>query len=131
MGVEMAVIQDSILNTTKHMLGIEPEYTHFDNDIINDINAVINILAQIGAVEEGYFIQGASETFGDMLGEDLAKAQMVKTYIYLRVKQMFDPSLSGSVSGIYDAQIKELEWRLQIQLDDSGEETTDGVDDSE
>lgn len=125
----MAVIQDSILNTTKHMLGIEPEYTHFDNDIINDINAVINILAQIGAVEEGYFIQGNTETFGDMLGEDLAKAQMVKTYIYLRVKQMFDPSLSGSVSSIYDAQIKELEWRLQIQLDDSGEET-DGTNNS-
>ena len=123
------VLTDSILNTTKHMLGVEPEYTHFDADIINDINAAINVLSQIGAVPEGFYIQGASETFGDMLGTDLNKAMMVKTYIYHKVKLMFDPPLSGSVSGIIEKQIAELEWRLNVQLDNK--EVPNGVDDSE
>lgn len=123
------VLTDSILNTTKHMLGVEPEYTHFDADIINDINAAINVLSQIGAAPEGFYIQGASETFGDMLGTDLNKAMMVKTYIYHKVKLMFDPPLSGSVSGIIEKQIAELEWRLNVQLDNK--EVPNGVDDSE
>lgn len=123
-------VTDSILTTTKHMLGVEPDYTHFDVDIANDINMALNILAQLGVVEDGTFIDGDTTTYADILGEDLAKAQMVKTYIYLKTKQVFDPSLSGSVSSIYDKQIAELEWRLNVQLDDTGEET-DGMDDSE
>ena len=123
------VLTDSILNTTKHMLGVEPEYTHFDADIISDINAAINVLSQIGAAPEGFHIQGASETFGDMLGTDLNKAQMVKTYIYNKVRLMFDPPLSGSVTGIIEKQIAEFEWRLNVQLDN--EEVPNGVDDSE
>ena len=123
-------LTDSILNTTKHMLGVEPEYTHFDQDIINDINAAINVLAQLGACDEGKFIESDQETYQDLLGEDLPKAQMVKTYIDNKVKLMFDPPLSGSVSGIIEKQIAEFEWRLRIQLDDTGDETN-GVDDSE
>ena len=124
------VLTDSILNTTKHMLGVEPEYTHFDNDIINDINAAINVLSQIGAVKKDYAIEGAAETFEDMMGDDLKKAMMVKTYIYHKVKLMFDPPLSSSVSGIIEKQIAELEWRLNVELDNPEEEPAD-VDDSE
>lgn len=108
---------DSILNTVKHMLGIEPEYTHFDTDIIVDINTAINVLTQIGAAPDNYHITGSGETFGDMLGNDLTQAEMVKTYLYLKTKLMFDPPLSGSVSGIIEKQIAELEWRLNVQLD--------------
>lgn len=114
------VLTDSILNTIKHMLGVEPEYTHFDSDIITDINAVINILAQMGVGTDGYSIEGATEKWIDYLGEDLATAQMVKSYIYLKVKLMFDPPLSGSVSGIVEKQIAELEWRLNVQCDKTG-----------
>lgn len=121
------VLTDSILNTTKHMLGVEPEYTHFDNDIINDINAAINVLSQIGAVKKDYAIEGPTETFEDMMGDDLKKAMMVKTYIYHKVKLMFDPPLSGSVSDIIEKQIAELEWRLNVELDNP-EEETDGTD---
>lgn len=128
---ETSVLTESILNTVKHMLGVEPTYTHFDNDIIADINGAINVLSQLGVVREGYFIEGASETFQDMLGNDLPKAMLIKPYLYHKVKLMFDPPLSGSVSGIIEKQIAEEEWRLRIQLDTSGEETTDGVDDSE
>ena len=123
-------LTDSILNTTKHMLGVEPEYTHFDQDIINDINAAINVLAQLGACDEGKFIESDQETYQDLLGEDLPKAQMVKTYIYNKVKLMFDPPLSSSVSGIIEKQIAEFEWRLNVQLDDTWEEDDDGPNNS-
>jgi hypothetical protein len=119
------VLTDSILNTIKHMLGVEPEYTHFDADIIIDINTSINILQQIGAVKKDFHIQGAQETFGDMMGTDINKAQMVQTYIYLKTKLMFDPPLSGSVSGIIEKQIAELEWRLNVQLDHEEETPND------
>lgn len=125
------VLTDSILNTTKHMLGVEPEYTHFDNDIINDINMALNVLAQIGGVPDGTMISGVDTTYADILGEDVTKAQMVKTYIYLKTKLAFDPPLSGSISGIIDKQIAELEWRLNVQLDNVQEEAPNGVDDSE
>ena len=121
----MAVGTDSILNTVKHMLGIEPEYTHFDTDIIVDINTAINVLTQIGAAPDNYYITGATETFGDMLGTDLTQAEMVKTYLYLKTKLMFDPPLSGSVSGIIEKQIAELEWRLNVQLDHEEETPND------
>ena len=123
-------LTDSILNTTKHMLGVEPDYTHFDQDIINDINAAINVLAQLGVCDEGYYIESDQETFQDMLGDDLPKAQMVKTYIYNKVKLMFDPPLSSSVSGIIEKQIAEFEWRLNVQLDDTWEENDDGSNNS-
>ena len=129
MGVKTMVLTDSILNTTKHMLGVEPEYTHFDNDIINDINMALNVLAQIGGVPDGTMISGVGTTYADILGEDVSKAQMVKTYIYLKTKLVFDPPLSGSVSGIIEKQIAELEWRLNIQLDKSGE-NNDGTNNS-
>ena len=124
-------MNNSILNDIKKLLGIDAEYDAFDQDLIIHINTVLMLLNQLGVGPDScYSITGATETWADFLGSDTS-LEMVKTYIYLRVKQMFDPSLSGSVSGIYDAQIKELEWRLQIQLDNSGEETTNGVDDSE
>ena len=123
-------LTDSILNTTKHMLGVEPDYDHFDQDIINDINAAINVLAQLGACDEGKFIESDQETYQDLLGEDLPKAQMVKTYIYNKVKLMFDPPLSSSVSGIIEKQIAEFEWRLNVQLDDTWEEDDDGSNNS-
>lgn len=127
---DTSVLTESILNTTKHMLGIEAEYTHFDIDIITDINSAINVLAQIGAVNDGYFIEGAAETYGDMLGENLPVAMMVKTYIYHKVRLMFDPPLNGSVSQLIEKQIAEEEFRLKIQLDKSDEEEGDGTDNS-
>lgn len=128
---DTSVLTESILNTTKHMLGIEAEYTHFDIDIITDINSAINVLAQIGAVDDGYFIEGAAETYGDMLGENLPVAMIVKTYIYHKVKLMFDPPLNGSVSQLIEKQIAEEEFRLKVQLDKTGEVPTDAVDGSE
>lgn len=108
---------ESILNTIKKMLGIEIDYEAFDIDLIVNINMVFNILNQLGVgPEAGFTITSAAETWDDYM-EDNPKLQMVKTYIYLKVKQVFDPNQNSGITQAFDAQIKELEWRLNVQVD--------------
>lgn len=126
MGVNIMVATDSILNTIKHMLGIEPEYTHFDNDILAHINTAINILAQIGCGQPGFYIEGPNTTWGDYLGENLPHAHMVKTCIYNRVRLLFDPPLNSSVMELMKSNLAELEWRLRAELDKETEDESVG-----
>lgn len=108
---------ESILTTIKKMLGIDAQYEHFDVDIIMDINMALNILNQIGVgPREGFSIQNADATWHDFIG-DSRKLEMVKTYIYLKVKQIFDPGTSSSLNQAIENQIKELEFRLSVQVD--------------
>ena len=110
---------ESILNTIKKMLGFDAEYDAFDTDIIVNINMVFNILLQLGVgPAEGFSITGATETWSDYL-TDMRKLEMVKTYIYLKVRQIFDPGTSSALNTAIENQIKELEWRLNVQVDPS------------
>lgn len=119
------VMTDSILDTIKHMLGIEPGYTHFDVDIIAHINTAINILSQVTSLKkEGFYIEGPKETWEDYLGDDAVHAQMIKTCIYNRVRLLFDPPLNSSVIELMKNNLNELEWRLKIELDKEAEDGT-------
>ena len=104
---------DSILTSIKKLLGIAEEYTHFDNDIIMHINTVFTTLTQLGVgPSEGFFIEDKTAYWDDFI-EDMTKIQAVKTYIYLKVKLVFDPaSVGSSTLAAYERQIQELEWRL-------------------
>ena len=108
---------DSILDTIKKLLGPGQEQTHFDQDIIIHINTAIMTLTDIGVgPKEGFSITGSSEVWSDFI-EDIKKFEAVKTYIYLKVKLVFDPPLSSSVIEIYNSQINEIEWRLNSIVD--------------
>lgn len=112
---------DSILLTIKKMLGITEEYEHFDIDIITDINMAFNILNQMGVgPKEGFVITGKDEVWSDFTKNNV-KIEMVKTYIYLKVKQIFDPGTSSALNSAIEAQISELEWRLNVQVDPGDE----------
>ncbi len=111
---------DSILVTIKKMLGIDADYDAFDTDIIVHINTAIMILRQLGVgIQAGFAITGESEEWSDLL-EDSALYESVKTYIYLRVKSVFDPSTSSAASEAAKEMIKELEWRLNSESDYGG-----------
>lgn len=106
---------ESILQSIKKLLGIEPDYTYFDQDLIIHINSVLSILSQIGfGSEEGFFITGDTETWDDLFDESNPQMQLVKSYIYLKVRLMFDPPLNSTVINSINAQIAELEWRLNV-----------------
>lgn len=107
---------DSILTSIKKLLGITEEYEHFDPDIIVHINSAFMILNQLGVgPEEGFSIKDKSSTWDEFLSGSNLEA--VKTYVYLKVKLMFDPPLSSTVIEAIKSQISELEWRLNVSTD--------------
>lgn len=112
---------DSILTSIKKLLGITKEYTHFDEDLIMHINSVLVVLTQLGVgPANGFFISDDSDTWDDFL-EDSVNVEMVKSYMYMKVKLLFDPPLSSSVIESMNRMIAEFEWRLNVAAD-SGEE---------
>lgn len=105
---------ESILTSIKKMLGIVEEYEHFDTDIIMHINSVFAILTQIGiGPTNGFMIEDKTANWDDFIG-DRADLTLVKSYIFLKVKLLFDPPLSTAVLECYKAQISEYEFRLSI-----------------
>lgn len=103
---------DSILTSIKKMLGIAEEYEHFDQDIIIHINSVFMILTQLGiGTSKGFTIKDKTDTW-DMFISEPNKMEAVKTYVYLKVKLLFDPPTGSVLSESMKASINELEWRL-------------------
>ena len=110
---------ESILTSIKKMLGIDEAYTHFDADIIMHINSVLMILTQLGVgPEEGFVIEDDTSTWINFIPEaNAAQIHAVKTYIYMKVKLVFDPPLSSAVIESMSRQIAEFEWRLNVAVD--------------
>lgn len=105
----------SILTDTKKILGIAEEYTAFDQDIITHINSVFVILNGLGiGPEEGFDISDKTAVWTDFLGDD-KRLNSVKSYVYLRVRLLFDPPQTSFHISALENQYKELEWRLSIQ----------------
>ena len=108
---------ESILTSIKKLLGIEEEYTQFDNDIIMHINSAFLNLTQLGVgPAEGFLIEDDTATWEDFIG-DSNQLQAVKSYMYLKVKLLFDPPLSSSVIESMNRMVAELEWRLNVAVD--------------
>lgn len=107
-------MENSILKSTKKILGISPEYTAFDIDVITHINSVFTTLQQLGiGPVEGFMIEDDSLEWGAFLGDDL-RLNSVKTYVYLRVRLLFDPPVSSFAITSLQEQVRELEWRLNV-----------------
>ena len=108
---------ESILQSIKKLLGIAPEYEVFDTDIVMHINSVFFILQQLGVgPKTGFKIEGGTETWSDFL-PDSPNLESVKSYVYLRVRLLFDPPLNSSVIESINCQISEYEWRLNAQAE--------------
>lgn len=110
--------KDSILLSIKKMLGICDDYNAFDQDIIIHINSVFMILNQLGVgpVGQCFMITGESESWEDFL-KDNQKIELVKSYMYLKVRLIFDPPSTGVLHEAMERQISEFEWRLSVQVD--------------
>lgn len=113
-------MSNSILADVKKMIGPSEIYDQFNTDLVIHINSVFNILQQIGVgPKTGFAITvDGNETWDDYLEgmEDKNIFQMVKSYMYLKVRMQFDPP-TGSVASAFEEQIKEYEWRLSVAPD--------------
>lgn len=109
---------DSILTSIKKLLGITEEYTHFDTDLMIHINSALMTLTQLGVGTEGYMVDGPEDRWTDFIPEiSLNKLHAVRSYVYLKVKLLFDPPQSSSVMESINRQISEFEWRLNVAVD--------------
>ena len=110
-------MDSSILTSIKKLLGIAEEDSSFDQDIIMHINTVFAILAQLGVgPANGFSIEDDSAIWGDYLG-NATNLELVKSYIYMKVRSMFDPPTNSILADAMNKNIGELEWRINTTVD--------------
>ena len=110
-------MNESILTSVKKLLGITEDYTEFDVDIIMHINTVFMILNQLGVGPTKCFsISDKTAVWSDFLGDD-TQYEAVRTYVYLKVRLLFDPPVNGSAVEATNRMIEELEWRLFVNAE--------------
>lgn len=108
---------DSILDLTKKALGLDAEYDVFDTDIIMHINSTFFTLNQLGiGPDETFAIQNKDQKWSEFLGER-KNFNAVKTYMYLRVRLLFDPPSTSFAITAMEKQAEQLEWRLNVQVE--------------
>lgn len=104
----------SILDSTKKVLQVQFDYDVFDADIILHINSVLATLHQLGiGPVEGFQITGDQEKWDAFLGND-PRLNMVKSYVYLRVRLLFDPPMNSFLLTSMKEQVQEYEWRMNV-----------------
>ena len=105
-------MSDSVLSSTKQMLGISPEDTSFDVNVIMSINTALTILMDLGLTEvEDQIVISDKMTWDELLG-GRTDIEYVKTYVYQKVKMIFDPPTSTAAIDAMQRSISELEWRI-------------------
>ena len=115
-GLEGSMDQ-SILDDIKKMLGLDIDYQVFDTDVIILINSALMTLQQIGVVpKEGFMIDSSAQLWSDFVPENKILGS-IKTYVYLKVKVVFDPPVNSYVMDAYNKTAEELEWRLREQME--------------
>lgn len=113
-------MEQSILTSTKKILGITEDYIVFDLDIITHINTAFSTLTQLGVGPPGGFmIESNEEVWDDFIDSDL-QYNSVKSYVFLKVRQLFDPPSTSYLIAAVERQIQELEWRLNVHREETG-----------
>lgn len=112
-------MNESILQSVKKTLNLAADYDAFDQDVVMHINSVFSTLNQLGVGPTlGFMIEDEGKTWEEFLGND-PRLNHIKTYVYLRVRLLFDPPTTGFHTQAMQEQIKELEWRLNAQREDT------------
>jgi hypothetical protein len=107
-------METSILKSTKKSLGLDATYTPFDQDILVCINSALGTLTQIGVLPNaGFSVVDATDTWSE-LNLSLPMLGMVKSYIYVKVRVLFDPPTTSFLLSAYQKQTEEFEWRLKM-----------------
>lgn len=114
---EPVINMNSILDSVKKDLGIMPDYTYFDPDIIMGINSALSILTQLGVgPSSGFSIIDNTAVWSDFIPND-PHLEMVKTYVSKKTKQFFDPPSTGPIAEAHERVLKEMEWRINVAVD--------------
>lgn len=114
-------MEESILQSIRKMIGgmaiPEGETGPFDLDLIFHINSVLQILNQLGVGKEDFQIVDDEQVWSQFLGRKFKNLNMVKSYVALRVRMLFDPPSSATLLQAMKENAAELEWRLNTKVD--------------
>jgi hypothetical protein len=106
-------LDEKILTDVKSQLNVPSDTTAFDLDIITGINTAFMVLHQLGlGPTEPFFIEDDSAVWSDFM-TDIAKYNGVKTYVYQKVRLVFDPPTTAHLLSALKEQTQELEIRLR------------------
>lgn len=109
---------DSILDSVKTLLGLDPESDEFNTDVLVHINAAIFTLQQLGVGPAFPFVvTSRKEKFSEYLEDNELLIQEVRLYIFYKVKLGFDPPSVSAVIEVLKEMIKEAEVRINMQVD--------------
>lgn len=110
-------MENSILITIKKLLGLDANYTAYDTDVITKVNTFLFTLMQLGVgPSTGFRITGPKETWEDFIGERI-DLEAVKDFIHMKARITFDPPNSAAALQALKEEAKELEFRINIQVD--------------
>lgn len=108
----------SILDSTKVLLGLDPESDELSEDILAQINDAIFSLLEMGVGPDfGFVVTGREETFDDYLGEDNKLIPAVRLYFFYKAKLGFDTPSGNAMIEVVKERIRELEWRIRVWAD--------------
>ena len=122
-------MEESILKTIKQLIGCPDDFEQFDLDLIVHINSAFATLTHLGVgPKEGYRITGADNAWSEF-EDDAQKLSLIKDYVYIKTRLLFDPPTSGSLMDSLKEQLKEMEWRLYMLYDPISEYDEKGKSD--
>lgn len=111
-------MDNSILRSTKKVLGIAPDDETFDLDILTFINSALTTIQQLGIGQTFQPVEDDSTTWQEFCSDERL-VSLIRTIVYLRVRMLFDPPNTSYTQSAMNTQIEELEWRLNVWREDS------------
>ena len=106
-------MENSILLSTKDVLNIETGQTVFDEQVLIAINAAFSVRDDRGVIY-GVVVSDETATWSGLGLEDHV-TNMVKTYVNLKARMLFDPPTTSYLVDAMEEQIREFEIRLSLK----------------
>ena len=110
-------IETSILITIRTQLGILPDFTDFDQELLVAINSALMAVSQLGIGPEGGFsISDDTATWADLF-DGVSNIEAVKSYIFMKCRLEFDPPGTSFLLSSFNNQLTELAFRIMVEVD--------------
>jgi hypothetical protein len=111
--------EPSILKSTKKNLGIQVADASFDPDVMTHINSTLVIVKQLGlGPDPMVYVEDETQEW-EALALTPEQLNICKTYLYLRVRMLFDPPTMGFLITAMQDQLTEFEHRLSMERENA------------
>lgn len=112
---------DSILDTLLQLLNDDPDAPAYKLDVMTFANGVFGRLKNLGiGPKEGFYITDSGDSWDDFMDEGPERAA-VQTYMFMKVKLIFDPPQNSTVLQSYERLVNEFEWSAAMDSEAKAE----------